>query len=192
MHGSYLQGMETSQPMPLFQTLSVCSTDPTYKEWKHIVGCGCVKLFAICTDPTYKEWKRKLSASGRKTTICTDPTYKEWKPQPHPCHLCWGLSARILPTRNGNAGKLALRRQTEVGTDPTYKEWKLLRLDFGRVFGSCTDPTYKEWKRPDNDFGVYRSEERHGSYLQGMETRRNDYLAPSGAIARILPTRNGN
>ena len=54
-------------------------------------------------------------------------------------------------------------------TDPTYKEWKQAETgDFYIISPSCTDPTYKEWKQP--------------TVLVWEE----------GAVARILPTRNGN
>ena len=54
-HGSYLQGMETELSSP-----GVLShqdhTDPTYKEWKHML-LQKYPMLITDTDPTYKEWK---------------------------------------------------------------------------------------------------------------------------------------
>ena len=101
--------------------------------------------------------------------MCTDPTYKEWKlfSFERPFVI---VSARILPTRNGNSVlDSRLYQIMECGTDPTYKEWKLYMKEVIAQEGQRTDPTYKEWKLVCNrsPFGVPR-------------------------LARILPTRNGN
>ena len=52
--------------------------------------------------------------------------------------------------------------ETLVGYDANGKEKEV-----------CTDPTYKEWK-PVEWIALHNLiEAAHGSYLQGMETRRN-------------------
>ena len=64
-----------------------------------------------------------------------------------------------------------MERNLPISTDPTYKEWKPI-TDFLIPTSSAfsTDPTYKEWKleHPKQKLGLCL---RHGSYLQGMETR---------------------
>ena len=168
LHGSYLQGMETAVARPLRLVGFLC-TDPTYKEWKQLQRNPNID-YLQCTDPTYKEWK--LGTPGTPPNLashCTDPTYKEWKLSCcclnyRPCHKRtdptykeWkqkiakerpqDIRARILPTRNGNGLELPI-------TDPSIKS---------------TDPTYKEWKLRSRGPRPVRRD-RHGSYLQGMET----------------------
>ena len=188
----------------------------------------------------------------------TDPTYKEWKRGLEASRFVKVIGARILPTRNGNSDVLIVPVTLTFRTDPTYKEWKLLhcdgdgdRAEGARIlptrngnlilgfrspsgFAACTDPTYKEWK-PRLAMRCLVMSMLHGSYLQGMETRKpirhrrpnrctdptyKEWKLPpflilhttiggtdptykewkpakyisntNSAMARILPTRNGN
>ena len=100
------------------------------------------------TDPTYKEWKPEFDLFNVNDWDGTDPTYKEWK----------------------QSYQRYVNRLAEVGTDPTYKEWKRVReIDETGAIAS-TDPTYKEWKPP-RPLRQRQPPPKHGSYLQGMETR---------------------
>ena len=63
----------------------------------------------------------------------------------------------------------AVHSQALTCTDPTYKEWKPYRLPKGKKAEFGTDPTYKEWKRMKSNL-VFIRVNKHGSYLQGMET----------------------
>ena len=117
-HGSYLQGMET---FPFINTaFQLHSTDPTYKEWK-------------------QSWSQKVTDPTRRRT---DPTYKEWKRFRDGDRDIAAQSARILPTRNGNAFRLSRDAFQVTRTDPTYKEWKLTGVSFGPTsFGARILPT---------------------------------------------------
>ena len=190
LHGSYLQGMETKGLNAL--GIRSFSTDPTYKEWK---------LWALLqenveqrrTDPTYKEWKPLELVLHYPAPLRTDPTYKEWKPVlALKTVMPSNIKARILPTRNGNAGLVPGAGLEPARTDPTYKEWKPLCLNSLHIrLPYSTDPTYKEWKRTMvkvDELLLYE----HGSYLQGMETHQDARKRNAPLLARILPTRNGN
>ena len=144
------------------------NTDPTYKEWKLISCQAGHVLKSLYTDPTYKEWKRYSKQWETVNFIDTDPTYKEWKP-------------RYAEIFNG----------TSENTDPTYKEWKLQMPITERASAGYTDPTYKEWKLG-SLVGESEAKMRHGSYLQGMETKGAQGEGEAAIETRILPTRNGN
>ena len=124
------------------------------------------------------------------------------------------MTARILPTRNGNMSGLMNRYQC-FSMHGSYLQGMETAFLLALFLLSCdrTDPTYKEWK-PEasslnrwpillhgsylqgmetliiNRLRVHGSE--HGSYLQGMETLLTAKHGLDDKLARILPTRNGN
>ena len=79
--------------------------------------------------------------------------------------------ARILPTRNGNSLKRAIRRATGA-KHGSYLQGMETRTAFLSTFTfpAGTDPTYKEWKHIEFQLNHQEWVEEHGSYLQGMET----------------------
>ncbi len=144
-------------------------TDPTYKEWKRLLGFVIVPA-NMSTDPTYKEWK-PAPASEWPHTDGGHGSYLQGMETVRYCLLEFlegemhgsylqGMetrgtssqspnrrSARILPTRNGNAERANRQRKWHPSTDPTYKEWKpkcICQVDIAPFIS--TDPTYKEWK----------------------------------------------
>ena len=138
------------------------------------------------------ETKKHYEDMDMEAPESTDPTYKEWKPY-YPILIPFLPYARILPTRNGNgfkwAGDLAKRLARILPTRNGNKFLSVVCLSRSR---NCrTDPTYKEWK-----LSFYQLSRchliKHGSYLQGMETYKYLWYRVLRALARILPTRNGN
>ena len=110
------------------------SSDPTYKEWKHLWRFEPTGIDGNRSDPTYKEWKLTVKDLVSGEVISgSDPTYKEWKPRRWMMRNRVGAWARILPTRNGNPCFLQGDDMGRVSSDPTYKEWKPLYIPVGEV-----------------------------------------------------------
>ena len=104
--------------------------------------------FGSRTDPTYKEWKQ-TDEQGQYIEVMAHGSYLQ------------GMETRRSPS---------CVYWFAESTDPTYKEWKhATRTLSNPQKVLCTDPTYKEWKHISMASRI-SSTQKHGSYLQGMET----------------------
>ena len=135
-------------------------------------SCGCRNTSnPLCTDPTYKEWKRAPSSRAPPDAPSTNPTYKEWKQWGYFCLRTVWRTARILPTRNGNlsewddmiTGAIARILPTRNGNARCNRSPR--SYEFARIL-----PTRNGNAMEKKHYRVL--DQKHGSYLQGMETRR--------------------
>ena len=144
------------------------STDPTYKEWKHIS-----LMLLIFSPPLHGSYLQGMETCNPAKEPYLDPKHGSYL-QGMETMGAWfwgylGDNARILPTRNGNHSPNCKTIFEFRRTDPTYKEWKQFSPSEAKPY--CL---------------------MHGSYLQGMETIIAVIGRDSYNAARILPTRNGN
>ena len=100
MHGSYLQGMETTAFLSTF-------TFPAGMHGSYLQGMETHQDARKRNAPLLARILPTRNGNGKKVSGIlrmiggTDPTYKEWKLLG--ClHLVDSVCARILPTRNGN------------------------------------------------------------------------------------------
>ena len=175
-------------------SLTTKSTDPTYKEWKRCVRIAC-EAWVRGTDPTYKEWKPFDDGGKVYYKVGTDPTYKEWKLFFGAMMNIMAITARILPTRNGNSCALSkpfLRWMARIL--PTRNGNQGLGATGAHALKRRTDPTYKEWK-PRKRWSLnwlYSHAARILPTRNGNAIYGTNLDGCKIGCARILPTRNGN